>query len=66
MCSGKLIGPLGFSRRGVLIDERAMSEGVPRPLTRGWRGQGAGRAACVCGAHVALLLLSFGCLEASG
>ena len=57
---------LGFSRRGVYIGEGAMSEGVPRPLTRGWHGQGPGRAACVCGAHVALLLLSFGSLGASG
>ena len=65
MYSGKLIGPLGFSRQGVYIGEGAMSEEGPRPLTQGWRGQGGGRAACACEAHVALLCLFFGCLEAS-
>ena len=65
MYSGKLIGPLGFSRQGVYIGERMMSEGVPRPLTRGWRGQGGGRAAPVSGAHVAPLRQVFGYLGAS-
>jgi hypothetical protein len=43
-----------------------MSEEGPGALTRGPRGQGAGRAAHACGALVAPLLLSFGSLEASG
>jgi hypothetical protein len=66
MCSGKLIGQLGFFRRGVFIGEGAMSEGEPGTLTRGLCGQGPGRAAPAYGALVAPLLLSFGSLEASG
>jgi hypothetical protein len=53
MCSRKLIGYLGFFRRGVFIGEGAMSEEEPGALTQGPRGQ-------------APLLLSFGSLEASG
>ena len=66
MCSGNLIGYLGFFRRGVFIGEGAMSEVEPGSLTQGPRGQGAGRATPACGAHVAHLLLLFGSLEASG
>jgi hypothetical protein len=66
MCSGKLIGFLGFFRRGVFIGEGAMPEVEPGGLTPGWRGLGPGRAALVCGAPVAPLLLLFGSLEASG
>jgi hypothetical protein len=66
MCSGNLIGSLGFFRRGVFIGEGAMSEVEPGSLTRGSRGQGAGRATPACGALMALLLLLFGSLEASG
>jgi hypothetical protein len=66
MCSGNLIGSLGFFRWGVFIGEGAMSEEDPGPLTPWWRGQGLGRASHVCGPLVALLLLSFGSLEASG
>ena len=66
MCSGKLIGPLGFSHRGVLIGEGAMSEEGSGGLTPGSRGQGPGHATLVCGPLVAPLLLSFGSLEASG
>ena len=66
MYSGKLIAPLGFSRQGVLIGERGLSEGVPRPLTWARRGQGPGRATPACGALVAPLRLFFGSLEASG
>ena len=66
MCSGNLIGSLGFFRRGVFIGEGAMSEEEPGALTRGPRGQGPGRATPACGALVAPLLLSFGYLEASG
>jgi hypothetical protein len=47
MCSGKLIGALGFSHRGVFIGEGAMSEVEPCGLTPGQRGQGLGRASLV-------------------
>jgi hypothetical protein len=43
--SGKLIGYLGFSRRGVFIGERAASEVDQGGLTHRGRGQGLGRAA---------------------
>ena len=66
MCSGNLIGYLGFFRRGVFIGEGAMSEVEPGGLTPGWRGPGPGHAGLVCGAPVAPLLLLFGSLEASG
>jgi hypothetical protein len=66
MCSRKLIGDLGFSRRGVFIGEGAMSEVEPGGLTPWWRGQGLGCASLVCGPLVAPLLLSFGSLEAPG
>jgi hypothetical protein len=42
--SGKLIGGLGFSRRGVFIGEGAASEVDQVALTIGRRGQGLGRA----------------------
>jgi hypothetical protein len=64
MCSRKLIGYLGFSRRGVFIGEGAMSEVGLGGLTPGWRSPGPGRAGRVCGAPVAPLLLLFGSLEA--
>jgi hypothetical protein len=65
MCSGKLIGYLDFSRRGVFIGEGA-SSGVGRgALTHRRRGQGLDHAALVCGALVAPLCLLFGSLEAS-
>jgi hypothetical protein len=64
--SGKLIGCLVFSRRGVFIGEGAMSEVEPGGLTPGRCGPGPGRASLVCGAPVAPLLLLFGSLEASG
>jgi hypothetical protein len=66
MCSGNLIGYLGFSRRGVFICEGTMSEEGPGSHTRAPRGQGPGRATPVCGALVAPLLLLFGSLEAFG
>jgi hypothetical protein len=66
MCSGKVIGGLGFFHRGVFIGEGAMSEEGPGALTPGWRGPGPGHASPVCGALLAPLLLSFGSLEASG
>ena len=55
---------LGFSRQGVYVGERGLSEGGPRGLTRGWRAQGLGRAAPVCGGLVAPLRQVFGCLGA--
>jgi hypothetical protein len=42
--SGKLIGFLGFFRRGVFIGEGAMSEVAPGLLTPWRRSQGLGRA----------------------
>jgi hypothetical protein len=42
--SGKVIGCLGFSRRGVFIGEGAASEVGQVALTTGWRGPGPGRA----------------------
>jgi hypothetical protein len=44
MYSGKVIGSLGFSRRGVFIGEGAASEVDQRALTIGRRGQALGRA----------------------
>jgi hypothetical protein len=44
MCSGKLIGYLGFSRWGVFIGEGAMSEVEPGGLTPGRRSPGPGHA----------------------
>jgi hypothetical protein len=65
MCSGKVIGDLGFSRRGVFIGEGATS-GVGRgAVTHRGRGQGPGHAALLCGALVAPLRVLFGSLEAS-
>jgi hypothetical protein len=65
MCSGKVIGHLGFSRRGGFIGKGA-SSGVGRgDLTHRGRDQGPGRAALLCGALVAPLRLLFGSLEAS-
>jgi hypothetical protein len=65
MCSRKVIGFLGFSRRGVFIGEGASSGVDQGSLTHRWRGQGPGHAALLCGALVALLHLLFGSLEAS-
>jgi hypothetical protein len=65
MCSGKVIGCLGFSYRGVFIGEGASSGVGQGDLTRRGRGQGPGRAALLCGALVAPLCLLFGSLEAS-
>jgi hypothetical protein len=40
MCSGKVIGSLGFSRRGVFIGEGAASEVDQGPTPPGGAGQG--------------------------
>jgi hypothetical protein len=66
MCSGKLIGYLGFFLRGVFIGEGALSEVDRGVLTHRGCGQGLGHAILVCGALVAPLRLLFGSLEASG
>jgi hypothetical protein len=65
MYSGKVIGYLGFSRRGVFIGEGAVSEVDQGALTTGGRGPGAGRAPWWCGRLLAPFRLLFGLLEAS-
>jgi hypothetical protein len=66
MFRGKLIGPLGFSRRGEYIGGRAASGSGPAGLTPRWRGPGLGRAALGCGQALAPLRLIFGLRDASG
>jgi hypothetical protein len=61
----KEIRPLGFSRRGELIGERASSEVGPAGLTMGQRGQGLGRSPWWCAWLLAPLRLIFGLCEAS-
>jgi hypothetical protein len=65
MFPGKAIRPLGLSRRGKFIGERAASGGRPGGLTTRWRGPGVGRAILWCGEPLALLRLIFGLREAS-
>jgi hypothetical protein len=64
MCSGKVIGSLGFSRWGVFIGEEAVSEVDQGALTTRGRGPALGHAALWCGRPVAPLHLLFGLLEA--
>jgi hypothetical protein len=63
--SGKLIGYLGFSHRGVFIGEGAASGVHQGGLTHRGRGPGAGHAALWCGRPMVPLRLLFGLLEAS-
>jgi hypothetical protein len=63
--SGKLIGALGFSHRGVFIGEGAAPEVGQGGLTTRGRGPRAGHAALWCGRPVGPLCLLFGFLEAS-
>jgi hypothetical protein len=63
--SEKLIGCLGFSRRGVFIGEGAAPEVGQGGLINRGRGPGAGRAALWCGQPVAPLRLLFRLMEAS-
>jgi hypothetical protein len=63
--SRKVIGSLGFSRRGVFIGEGAAPEVDQGALTIGGCGLGAGHAPWWCGCPAALLHLLFGSLEAS-
>jgi hypothetical protein len=65
MYSGKVIGCLGFSRRGVFIGEGAASEVDQGAHTIGQRGPGASRAPWWCGRPVAPFCLLLGSLEAS-
>jgi hypothetical protein len=65
MFHGKEIRPLGFSRRGELIGERAASGGGPGRLTPWWHGPGVGCATLGCGRLLAPLRLIFGLREAS-
>jgi hypothetical protein len=64
MCFGKVIGYLGFSRRGVLIGEGAASEVDQGAHTTRGREPAQGRAALWCGRPLARLRLLFGLLEA--
>jgi hypothetical protein len=66
MFRGKLIGGLGFSRRGEYICGRAVSGGGPGGLTPWWRGRGLGHAALWCGRPLAPLRLIFGLCLVSG
>jgi hypothetical protein len=61
-----VIRPLGFSRRGEFIGERAASGGGPGGLTTWWRGQGLCHATLGCGEPLAPLRLIFGLCDASG
>jgi hypothetical protein len=61
----KVIGYLGFSRRGVFIGEGAASEVDQGAHTTGRRGPGAGRTPWWCGRPVAPFRLLFSSLEAS-
>jgi hypothetical protein len=61
----KVIRPLGFSRRGEYIGERATSRGGPGGLTMWWHGQGLGRATPWSGWPLAPLRLIFALREAS-
>jgi hypothetical protein len=64
MYSGKVIGCLGFSRRGVFIGEGASLEVVLVGLTIGGHGPALGHASWWCGPLVAPHHLLFGSLEA--
>jgi hypothetical protein len=65
MCSRKVIGYLGFFRRGVFIGEGALSRVDQGDLTHRGRGLAPGRAALLCRTLVAPLRLLFGSLKAS-
>jgi hypothetical protein len=65
MYSGKVIGYLGFSRRGVFIGEGASSEVDRGGQTHRGCGLALGCTDLLCGPLVASLRLLFGSLEAS-
>jgi hypothetical protein len=64
MCSGKVIGYLGFSHQGVFIGEGAVSEVDQGAHTIGRHGPGVGHAPWWCGHPLVQLHLLFGVLEA--
>jgi hypothetical protein len=64
MYSGKVIGCLGFFRRGVFIGEEAASEVDQGAHTTRGRGPALGHAALWCGHPLVWLYLLFGLLEA--
>jgi hypothetical protein len=66
MFRGKLIGCLGFSRRGEYIGGRAVSGGGPSGPTTWWRGPGDDRATLWCGWPLVPLRLCFGLRLVSG
>jgi hypothetical protein len=66
MFRGKLIGPLGFPRRGEYIGGRAASGGGPGGPPTWWRRAGAGRATLCCGWPLVPLRLCFGIRLTSG
>jgi hypothetical protein len=66
MFRGKLIGPLGFPRRGEYISGRVASAGGPGGPTTWWRRPGAGRATLWCGWPLVPLYLCFGLRLMSG
>jgi hypothetical protein len=59
MFHGKLIGSLGFPRRGEYIGGRAASGGELGCPTTWWHGQGLARATLWCGWPLASLRLCF-------
>jgi hypothetical protein len=65
MFRGKVIRPLGFSRQGEFIGERAASEGGPAGLPMWWHGQGLGCATLWGAWPLSPLHLIFGLREAS-
>jgi hypothetical protein len=66
MFRGKLIGSLGFSRRGEYIGERAASGGGLGAHTMPWHGLGVACAMGWRGRLLAPLRLIFGLRHASG
>jgi hypothetical protein len=64
MCSGKVIGCLGFSHRGVFIGEGAASEVDQGAHTTKGHRLALGYAALWCGHPLVWLHLLFGVLEA--
>jgi hypothetical protein len=64
MCSGKVIGSLDFSRRGVFIGKGASSEVDQGAHTTRGCGPAPGHATLWCGRPLARLRLLFGVLEA--
>jgi hypothetical protein len=62
----KLIGSLGFPRRGEYIGGRAASGGGPGGHTTWWHGLGAGRTTLWCAWPLVPLRLCFGLRLVSG